>query len=349
MEAGDSFFALSNFIRGKIDKYNLEYSDPLIQQVRVDRNSPAQSEVYLEFKNSETFFNSLGVSEDDAWFARAVNSSYNDFDFVDTYAAKDDFEQGYGVWYILDDENIDLLEKISKLIYPYEFDLDDNKFKSGLAEKLLKYYPDEIDSILRDYVYERNAEMQQDAKESINKEIENALNEISFEFVSYDTIKAKVGDLISLYYQYNVPHLPLGGLVKEIFGSKDFNLGGWDENRYEYGNSEYFDSDSINREVYRQFTKIYDSLTEDNNSESLKQFFEFFTRVTQKFKVGVWYDLPKSKDFMFKIVGPELDERKIKVSLKMKGSNKQIKDLNVSEDSLNRLLYQPELFDLSDI
>jgi hypothetical protein len=347
MEAGDSFFALGNFVRGKIEKYDLEYSDPLIQQVRVDRNSPAQSEVYLEFKDSNKFFDALGVSEDDAWFARAVGSSYNNFDFTETYQVREDFQEGYGVWYILDEDNTEFLEKISKLIYPYEFDLNDDDFKKGLSEKLLKYYPNEMDSIFSDYAYERNREMSEDADKSINKDIKNALNEISFELVSYDTIKAKVGDLLALYYQYNVPHLPLEGLVKEIFGSHNFDLGGWDDNRYEYGNDEYFDKDSINREINRQFTKIYDGLTEDNDNESLKKFFEFLERITKKFKVGTWYELPKNTKYKFRIVEFDKDDFKIVVTLRK--PTLEMKNISVTEQNFYNLLYQPELFDLSDI
>ena len=348
MEPGDSFFALSNFVRGKIDRYNLQYSDPLISRVEINPKNLAQSYVYLEFENQEKLLKTLNVGDDDIWFAQVVDSPYNDFEFIDTYAANEDFMEGYGVWHILDEDNIELLQNISKFLYPQEFDLDDQEFKRELGRKLIKYYPDEIDNILRDYVHERNNEMTQDARESIHKDINDYLKEFSFELVSYDTIKVKVGDLISLFYQYNVPHLPIKGLIKEIFQNQDSNLGGWDENRWEYGNDEYFDQSSVNREVYRNFTKIYEQLIEGYDDDSdLKKFFQLIERITAKFKVGKWNSLPKDPKFSFKI--DEFDKDELKISLTLRKPDGRTKRISVTEPNFNNLLYQPELFDLAEI
>lgn len=353
MEPGDSFFALSNFVRGKIDKYTLQYSDPLIDGVSINKDNLAQSYVYLDFKDDEKFLKTLNISDDDIWFARVIDSPYNNFEFFDSYNAEEDFTNGYGVWYVLNEENIELLEKISKFLYPGEFDLDDESFKKGLAEKLMKYYPREIDNILSDYTNERNSEMQQDARESIHKEINEFLNGFGFEFVSYDKIKAKVGDLISLYYQYNVPHLSLSKMLKEVFKDQDSNLGGWDENRYEYGRDEYFDEESVNREINRNFEKIYDALVEGYEDDNeWKKFFKFAEEITKKYKIGVWYDLPKDNSIIFKIDAFDNEAKKIVISLKKRKSSSYstpVKIIKVSQDAFYKLLYQPELFNLVDL
>jgi len=231
--------------------------------------------------------------------------------------------------------------------------LDDDTFKKNLAKKLLDLYPREMDNILSDYQSERNSEMTQDARESISKEINDYLNNFDIEFVSYDRIKIKIGDLINLYYQYNVPHLSIKKMLEQVFANQDSNLGGWDENRYEYGNDEYFDSESVNREVNRNFEKIYDNLLEGYENEGdLKKFFEFFEKVTEKFKMGTWYDLPKDNSIIFKIDGLDKESKKIEISLKKRNSSSyssSIKRIKVSQDAFNKLLYQPELFNLVDL
>lgn len=347
MEPGDSFFALSNFVRGKIDGYTLQYSDPMISRVRIDKNNLAQSYVVMDFDDSEKMMKMLNVNDDDIWFARAVDNPYNDFEFIDTYQVQEDFKDGYGVWYVLDEDNKELLLKISKFLYPSDYDLDDSEFKMELGTKLVRYYPDEMDYIFREYAYERNQEMTKDASDNISTDIQDALSKNSLKYISMDRIEAKVGDLISLYYQYNVPHLPLKGLIKEIFENQDYNLGGWDENRWEYGNDKYFDSVSVNREIDRQLNKIYDDLTEDVDEGQLKKYFEFVDRISSKFRLGNWNSLPKDNRFSFRI--NDFDKNEMKVSLTLRKPTGELKRISITEPNFNNLLYQPELFNLAEI
>lgn len=353
MEPGDSFYALNRFVRGKIDKYTLEYSDPSISRVQIDPQNLAQSSVYIDFKDTEGFLKTLNISDDDIWFVRVIDSPHENFEFVDDYSSEQDFKEGYGLWYVFDAENIELLEKIAKFIYPVEVDWDEDEFKKGFAERLLDLYPREMDNILSDYRYERNSEMTQDARESIYKEINDYLRSFGIELISYDRIKIKVGDLISLYYQYNLPHLPIKKMLKEVFSNQESNLGGWDEYRYEYGNDKYFDSESVNREANRNLEKIYDNLMEDFEKDGdLKRLFDFMERITKKYKIGVWYDLPKDNSIIFKIDGLNTESKKIEISLKKRKSSSYsayVKKIQVSEDAFNKLLYQPELFDLVDL
>lgn len=351
MEPGQSFLSLFRFVREKIDKYQLMDSDPSISRVHIDSQNLAQSYVYIEFQNKEELLIDLGVHEDDAWFAHAVDSPYDTFQFTDEYTGEDDFKEGYGIWYILDEDNTNLLEKISKFLLPLEFDLNDDSFKKKLAEKLIKHYPKEISSIISDYIYERNKEMNQAAQEGIDKEINNYLSQFSIELYNNDTLKIKIGDLISLYYQYDATHLPIKKMIKSVFKKDTSDLGGWNENRWEYANDEYFDSISVNREIYKIFDKIYDSLVEGfENDSDLKRFFEFIEKITKKFKLGVWFPLPKDQNFSFKIDEFDKDELKIVVSLlKPNGKEKKLLKVSMTEPNFNNLLYQPELFNLEDL
>lgn len=350
MEAGDSFLALSKFVRGKIDVYTLQYSDPLISRVVLDRENLAQSYVFLDFEDEEKFLKILNVPDEDIYFYQAINSPYGNYEIVDYQLVDEDFQEGYGIWHFLDDENTNLLENISKLIHPKKFDLDDREFKHELAVKLEKYYPREVNDMLTDYVNERNREMIQSAVEYIQKEINRVLNSFGFEFVSSDTIKAKVGDLINLYFQYNLPHLSLSKMVKNVFKSLSYpqDLGGWEENRWEFGNDRYFDEESINRTINRNLTKIYDNLTENfENSPDTKKFFEFITKITKQYKVGQKYKLPKNPKYFFRI--NDFDKDELKINIILFKPNKDYKKLGITEPNFYNLLYQPELFDLSEL
>lgn len=345
MEAGDSFFNFRNFAKGKI-KWELLNSEPLVKNIRIDNSNLAQSEVTIEFDDPEEFFKTINVGDDDAWFARVVNSWGNGFEFHDSYSGLDDFKQGYGLWYEIDDENLELLEKISKFIYPKEFNMEDWAFKEELAEKLIKYFPRQVDEIVGDYVMERNNEMNQEASRSINEEIKNYVESKGFEYVSPDILKTTVGNIISMFLQYGVPHVSLEKLIKTVFKDSEDAIGGWDENRYEYQNSEFFDTESLNKVINKNFESIYEKLLEDYDSENLGGFLKAIDRVSNKFKLGVTYALPKDKSVNFTIKNFDFDKQKINVVLR-----KELKqrNLELSEQNFYYLLYQPELFKFGEV
>lgn len=67
MASFDTFMALRDFVKGKIEKSELEDSDPDIYGVREDRSNRGMSVVRLEF-NDDEFMKLVGLGEDDVWF-----------------------------------------------------------------------------------------------------------------------------------------------------------------------------------------------------------------------------------------------------------------------------------------
>ena len=61
MKAGDSFFGLRNFVRGKINKWELLNSDPNISDVKINSENPVDSVVSITFDNSGDFLNLLNL------------------------------------------------------------------------------------------------------------------------------------------------------------------------------------------------------------------------------------------------------------------------------------------------
>ena len=342
MNAGDSFFALKNYAKGKISKYELLDSDPLIHDVIQDSSNPAQSIVKLRFDNDTKFLESLGLAEDDVWAAARFGSYYDPYEYYDSYQIKQDFLEGYGMWHDFNDSTIELIKRISKLLGQGNFDEAVQSDKESFAEKIYNLFPKLIDGLCVDYAYEKNIELNTTASESIRKDISSFVENYGFELLSLDGVKTTVADLISAYLQYNVPHLPLKKLLKEIFEDGKSSLGGWSENIYEYQNDKNFDKEAFNRDAERVFEKILDEL---EGGEGAQPFLQMIDRVSNKFRTNVWYDLPKNKTYKIKVKGFERDGRKIQVELR---GPDYMRTFSISEEGFYKLLYNLELFDFVD-
>lgn len=347
MEPGDSFFALRKFVKGKINQYELQGWDESIERVIPNRENPALSKVIIGFDDSNEFGKVIGLSDDDIWFEQAVNSPYNNYEIWDSSSSEQDFKDGYGPWYDFDDDNKELVERIAKLIYSKKFDYEEEQDRGGLAKFLDKYYPREMDSIVDDWTHEKNVEAKSVASEHINSELNKYLEEYGFERHG-DGIKTTVADLISNFIQFNVPHVSIKKLLRTMFQDSNRTIGGWDEDRYEYQDANVFDKESFNREVTRVLEKILEQIEEEYEGGESMNFIDMIDRVTKKHKVGVWYDIPKGSDLIFRIDGFDRETKKIDISLKKKKVGSEIKRFKISEDGFIKLLYQPELFNLVD-
>lgn len=347
MAALDTFIGLRNYVKGKISDYELEESDDLISSVS-ERQNRGQSEVSVEFDSEEDFLRAIGIHDDDIWFYRVINSSYSDYEFIDWYTAKDDFENGYGVYYELDDDNIEKLSKISKMILPMKVDFGDINFKTKLSEKLLTNFKSEIEDIIGDYHYRRNNDASDSAREITRKELSNYISELGFKLYE-DGFTTTVGNLIMLYLKENKIHLTLKELLGSIVETSN-PPSGWSEDPYEFLNYGDFDKGSFNSYTSRRLDYILEKLEDVADSEgfSVKDFTEMTGRITKKFEIGRYYNLPKDpkKDVRFKVEGFDFPNFKIVVTLQ-KGFKQ--KKLSLTEDNFYNLLYQPTLFNLEEI
>jgi hypothetical protein len=151
--SGELFQNLRKYVRGNIDKYELERSDSAIDRV-IEDPIRGMTKLIFEFKDEDEFFNALNVSDDDAWFARVVSSSYSDgYSFRDDYMIDDDFKSGYVVFYDFDDENRDKLLSILSVVDPsfdyYDFPSEETNKRA--AEVMLKYFEKQTNSIVDDW------------------------------------------------------------------------------------------------------------------------------------------------------------------------------------------------------
>ena len=349
--SGEFIKALRNFSKGKIDYRELEDSDESILKVKPS-DPPGQSTIVINFDEDEKFFKALDISEDDLWFLNAINSHYNSYDFMDSYQIEQDFKEGYVIYGELNEENNKKLKEIAELILPEEeFNMDNEDYKIKLSETLLSLFDSEMDWILGDYHTEKNSEMLETARTSIEKEINGFLESIGFIiYREYDEIATTPANLLMWSARLQLPKIDAISLFNQIIEyTGTGKLGGWSENSYEYQDYDNFDSNAFNNTIERQFDKILEKLDEDEDSggEKIKEFLGFRNRIVKKFGLNKWNKLPIDKNVGFKVEG--FDRENMKVIIRIEKQYKGMRQLKLSEENFNNLLYSPQLFDLFEV
>lgn len=347
MAALDLFIALRNYVKNKVNNFELEDSDELITGVR-ERQNRGESEIKVEFDSEEDFLSAIGISDEDSWFYRIIHSAYDNWEFVDYYSAVEDFKSGYGLYFILDEENIGKLSQISKMILPMKVDFDSGEFTSELSEKLLTNFRSETENIISDYQTERNYESSSSARNLTHKELKEFLEEHGFQLYG-NGFKTTVGNLVMLYLKDNKINLTLKELIEDI-ADKDNAPRGWTDDYYRYLNDDNFDKISFNNYTSKKLDDILEKLEDSADKEgfSIEEFTKMTDRITKKFEIGTYYNLPKDpkKNIRFKIEGFSFPDPKVTIMLQ-KGLKQ--KKISLSEDNFYSLLYQPTLFNLEEI
>jgi hypothetical protein len=349
--SGEFIKALRNFSKGKIDYRELEDSDESILKVKPS-DPPGQSTIVINFDEDEKFFKALDISEDDLWFLNAINSHYNSYDFMDSYQIEQDFKEGYVIYGELNEENNKKLKEIAELILPEEeFNMDNEGYRIKLSETLLSLFDSEMDWILGDYHTEKNSEMLETARTSIEKEINGFLESIGFIiYREYDEIATTPANLLMWSARLQLPKIDAISLFNQIIEySGTGKLGGWSENSYEYQDYDNFDSNAFNNTVERQFDKILEKLDEDEDAggEKIKEFLGFRNRIVKKFGINKWNKLPIDKNVGFKV--ENFDRENMRVIIMIEKQYKGMRRLKLSEENFNNLLYSPQLFDLFEV
>jgi hypothetical protein len=185
------------------------------------------------------------------------------------------------------------------------------------------------------------------AQERIKKELNDYFNEFGFTYIPDDEFTTTVANLMMWYIRENAIHEPITDLLPKIFSSSKMSIGGWNENSYEYQDSEKFDSVSFNNYVERKLDEIIERIEDGADSDfDVKDYVGMVDRISKKIEVGKWHNLPKKKDVRFYIENFEMNPNKVVV--KLSRALKQ-RELKLTEENFYHLLYQPTLFNLEEI
>lgn len=343
-----TFKALRDYVKGKISADELESVEKAFADVR-EKPRRGESIIEVEFQNSEDFLRRLGMTDDDIWIYQNVTSPYFDFDFFDRYSSTDDFMEGYGFYFYLDEENTELLSQISKAILPMKFDLEDDKFRIQLSEKLMENFSRETNNILDDFIDERNYQVRNSLRKAVEEDMDEFFSRLDFQ-TNDRGFKTTVADLLMVYMEHNAIHLSLRDLLEKVYSERSDAPGGWSNDWYDYTDDDEFDKISFNRYANGQLNQMLETIEEEGEEEGVEfeDFVALTDRITKKFKQGEYYFLPKDpkKETRFKIDGFEYPSMKITVTLQKGLKQTTVK---LSEENFYHLLFQPSLFNLDAI
>ena len=337
---GEFVKKLREFVRNQTSVRDLENSDGSILEI-IPADPLGQSKIVFDFGDDDNFLKFLDLTDDDIWFFNVMNSHYSDYEFMDSYTIEEDWKEGYIVYGDLNDENQEKLKQISEIILPSkEFDIRSDEYRQELSSVLSDLFERETDNILSDYFAEKNREMTITARESMNNELDKALESIGFAFKrKHDEIYTTAANLIMWTARYGITKIDAMSLIQKLLEDHGGNIGNWSEDQYEYQDYDNFDSKSFNNYVERQLDSILEKLEED---ETLDDFIEFRKKILSKYKINVWYELPKDKKKSFKI--KDFDRDDMTVSVEMRTPEGGFETKKYSEEQFYNLLHQPELF-----
>ena len=341
---------LRNFSKGRISKDELYRLDDSIYDIDV-REPLGQSIITIRFEDDKELFKELDIDEQDIWFMGALNS-YNGYEFMDSYQVEQDFKEGYGIYYDLNEKNFQTLKGIASILLPNkEFNFEDDKYKVELSDILLDSFPDEMDYIFGDFAAEKDNEMNAVAKEAIQDEFEKPLEESGINLNhDMDEVEITLADLYLGALQLNMFNSDakeiVTAIMQKVLGS---NVGGWYENSYEFQDESKFDSKSFNNYVEHQFEKMNKKLEERSEEEyTVQDFVDFRNRVMSKFKLKTWYDNPKDNNIIFLIDSFDPGSVSVRLNVKTK-DNGLFKQLVLDEEQFNNFLHQYSLDDYENM
>lgn len=347
MVAGDTFLGLRNFIKGKITPRQLIDVDPLITDVKVDKNNLAQSKIEISFDSTQDLLESLGFSNDDSWFYGRINSYQGPYEFFSSDSIDDDFQHGYSTNFF-NDENKELMKEISNFISNGTLDFDEEESIQNFFKVFSDVFDRQYRNILDDLSYERNSAMNQSAKDMINSDLDRWMSSHDYQFNgNEDGIWVTIADLISYFLRYNIPHEDIKSLLKTISEDDEPSFN-WSDDYLEYENSSYFDSDNFNNAVKRELEKVIDELQNSDTKYPVpfSDFLDLVRRISKKFPDNVFFELPKMKEVKFSVKGFNREKNKINLLIYF---NNKAKSLSLSEENFYHLLYQPTLFHLDEL
>jgi hypothetical protein len=345
-QIGSLIKALRQYVRGKITDSELEESDDALIFMR--RQEPlGNSIIDIDFDDEEKFYDIVDIEQQDRYLINSINSSYSNYELYDSYTAEQDFLEGYVVYYDLNESNMTKLKAIAKVILPQEEFRDNSNYFALLSERLQSIFPEETDRIVYDYQDERDMAMSNGIKDAINKDLDELVEKIGFSWRhKYSRLSTTPANLIMWAARYNITKTDAITLFKTILEKEGLlgRMGGWNDDIYSYEGD--FDTASFNDEVERQLDSILEKI-EDECSANFTEYLDMVSRITKKFKIDKWYNLPKDKNISFKI--DNFDLKNMEIDVLLQKSRKGIRKISVSEEDFNHLLYQPELFDMDDL
>lgn len=298
----------------------------------------------LKFEDDEEYFKLFGFDEYTVRDLARIFSYYSDMEWYSSYTAVDDWREGY-LYNYFNNQNKEIFEEIKQYLSP-ELDLEDNRQLIQFCKFMDETFHNRIDIIIGDYTGEMNNAIESTLKKAVREDLCNIfMTDGIYQagdscFYRYYTT---VDSLIKIYDRFDDKTSDIYGILKQLGEEKGVESNDYND-WYDYHYHDKFDDASFNRTVTWNLEKIKDELLESDKFKDIEEYKKIRNTLTKyKFKSNVWYDLPKDKNIMFKVIGVDPETNEIVFEYKKK-MTQDFKKGNLSLEKFNLFLYHPELF-----
>jgi len=259
----DLYYDLTKLSKGmSVNTYTMRLYNDNIYEVKMSDKNPKRTIITLKFDDEE-FFDMLNLGDDEKYFINSVYSHYGS-QWSERVDLDDEWYEGY-IWRQFTDKNLDKVQKIIENNGEgelYAKNVYDNEHK--ICKILRDLYPDEVDSITREYGYSLDSKSDEIAKADIEKHYCNPLFKYGIIMVyCMSRYLISAVKLKQIYDIVGIPELSIVEVLKTYF-TEIRNID-FDYNLAEYSSYDY---QSIDREAFnRSISGILDKMVEDSESE----------------------------------------------------------------------------------
>ena len=338
--ASETYEFLKKIAKGEeVNRWS--YPDELVNYISYTKGKSAKVEI--TFDNDDDFLEILGVTdEDDLWVWRRFMGRYSyDYDF-DMWRYEEDWKEGYVVD-SFKDENIEITNKILKLIDP-NLHLGNNDVDNFKIARVLDIeFSDEVSDI----TYEYGRYNEECASRAVQKQL---MDETNDPFRNFGIIQKQhaykfvtsVNILLNLYKMLNAEDEDLKGMLKLLYENYGgITVGGWYDLEYNVYCDDY-DTEGFQDEVKRNLNKMLEKVEEEFDGVDQEEFNKMYDKVMSLGGFSNLIDLPEKG---IQVLFYKFDSKTNKLYFDVyKGTKKEIRSVNNLED-LNLALYHPELLE----
>ena len=343
----NDFTTLLKIKQGKLDPDGVVFDDEFIDDVDKDN-------VYFEFPNTtDALMYFLDMEEGDAlnYVSQYVG---NYFDLYDCYNTEEDYEGGYVIGSLTEDEDIELLYKIISTIAPdmtsYLKKEDGKWVMSGeriISQTIKKMFPNVADKMESLYCNAKEQSLQVGFSEYTNAEFEKLKKILNTRW--FTEFELSIDDLLNIYLSTNKLQYNIKDVIEFYFSKKDLFRSESYSAMYENEDMETFKS-VFSPGMYTILDDLYDEIIQGDKYNP-----EYFETVQKIQKMGGFnraYQIPSTSTesaIQVNIEGVDPETNKLQIVLKkIQDGTRYIKRGKVTFDSLLSMLNNQQLFDVFD-
>lgn len=343
----NDFTTLLKIKQGKLDPDGVVFDDEFIDDVDKDN-------VYFEFPNTtDALMYFLDMEEGDAlnYVSQYVG---NYFDLYDCYNTEEDYDEGYVIGSLTEDEDIELLYKIISTIAPdmtsYLKKQDGKWVMSGeknISKVIKEMFPNVADKIEDLYCQAKEESMQVGFSEYTNAEFEKLKKILNTRW--FTEFELSIDDLLNIYLSTNKLQYNIKDVIEFYFSKKDLFRSESYSAMYENEDMETFKS-VFSPGMYTILDDLYDEIIQGDKYNP-----EYFETVQKIQKMGGFnraYQIPSTSTesaIQVNIEGVDPETNKLQIVLKkIQDGTRYIKRGKVTFDSLLSMLNNQQLFDVFD-